>query len=178
MGPNYLFDSLMTPSGDEPETLYGLVAEGIEVPDDRSWALFTLNKKAKWADGTPITTADVKFTFETIREHGRAFMQSLYKKVDKVEVLGPHRIKFTFKTKEDPLTGKQVYQRDAPLILARMVVLPKHIMAGKDFHKLTQTDMVGSGPYRIKEVKMGHSISYARRDDYWAKDLNVRKGAL
>lgn len=176
LGENYLFDSLMIAPADEPETLYGLIAESVEMPEDRSWIIFNLNKKAKWPDGKPITSADVEFTVETLKEHGRPFMQSHYKKVSHVEILSPYRIKFTLKPQTDPLTQKPIYERDLPLLIARMVVLPKHILEGKDFHKLTHKDMIGSGPYRMKDVKMGHSVTYERRDDYWAKDLNVRKG--
>ena len=175
LGNNYVFDSLMTLSGDEPETLYGLVAETVEMPKNRSWMIFNLNKKARWPDGKPITTADVQFTWETLRDHGRPFMQAHYKKVSKVELLDSHRIKFYLRAKKED-DGTLTYERDLPLLIGRMVVLPQHILQKKDFHKLKQEDVVGSGPYKIKDVKMGHSITYERRQDYWAKDLAPQKG--
>lgn len=174
LGPNYLFDTLMVPSGDEPETLYGLIAHSVEVASDRSWILFNLNPQARFADGHAVTAADVVFTLETLKEKGQGFMQVHYKKVQKAEILGPHCVKMYLSPQQNE-KGAPVYTRDLPLIVARMVVLPRHRMEGK-FENLSLEDMVGSGPYKIQKVDWGRSITYKRRPDYWAKDLNVQKG--
>lgn len=175
LGPNLLFEQLMRPAEDEPESFYGLIAESIEMPDDRSWIIFNINPKARWADGEEITAEDVAFSLKLLRDEGRAFMRSYYKKVERVEVLSKYRVKYTLKPKVDD-QGNKVYERDLPTLLARMTVFPKHFLKGKDFSKLTQAEIVGSGPYKIKHLDMGRSITYERRPDHWAKDLNVNVG--
>lgn len=175
LGPNLIHDMLMIPSGDEPETLYGLIAESVEMPEDRSWIIFNLNPKATFSDGKPVTAKDVAFTWKTLKEEGSSFLQSHYKKIEKIEIINDYRVKFYLKPKSEE-KGKKTYARDLPLIVARMVVMPEHILKGKNFHKLKQEDIIGSGPYKIKSISMGRSITYERRKDYWAKDLNVRVG--
>lgn len=174
-GPNLLYDSLMIPSQDEPETLYGLIAETVEINDDSSKIIFNLNPNAKFSDGQPVTAEDVLFTFQKIRDEGRLFMQQNFKRVKDVKIHNSHRIEFTFEP-EGVRDGKAFYSRDLPLMLARSVVMPKHILDGKRFDKLTKPDLIGSGAYAVSRLEMGRSITYKRREDYWAKDHPTRKG--
>lgn len=164
-----IYDSLMVGSGDELVSYYGLVAESIEYPEDKSWAIFNIRAEARFHDGMPIMAADVKFTFDTIREHGRPFLKSFYDDVEGAEVLSERRIKFTFKTKNSmkPLT-----------IVASTSPQPRHYWSqpGKDISKTTLEPPVGSGPYRIKSLEPGRVIVYERVKDYWAADLPIRRG--
>ena len=89
-------DTLMVGSGDELAAAYGLLASAIEYPADKSWIIFNLRPEAHFDNGSPITAADIEFSFKTIREHGRPFLKSFYNEVESVEVLGEHQIKFTF----------------------------------------------------------------------------------
>lgn len=163
----YVYDTLMVQSQDEPLSLYGLVAESIEVPDDRRWVVFNINSKARFADGVAITAEDVAFTFELLTTKGHPFYKSYYSDVKQFEVLSPARIKFTF---------KDTNNRELPLVLAQLPVLPKHYWLKHDFSKANLEIPLGSGPYRIAKVDAGRSVTYERRPDYWAKDLPVNVG--
>lgn len=163
----HVFESLMARSYDEPFSLYGLIAESIETPDDRSWVAFTLRPEAKFSDGTPITVEDVIFSIETLREKGRPNHRYYYSKVEKIERPDARTIKLIFGEERD---------REMPLIMGLMPILPKHIYEGKDFEKTTLEPMVGSGPYVMSEIKPGTRITYKRDPDYWGKDLAVNRG--
>ena len=163
----FVIESLMARSQDEPFTLYGLIAESIDVPDDRSQVTFALDKRARFSDGTPLTSADVLFSFEVLRDKGRPNYRTYYKKVAKVDVLSDHEIRFVFADAED---------RELPLILGLMPILPRHLMSADTFEETTLAPMVGSGPYRIAAVDPGRSITYRRDPDYWARDLPVNRG--
>jgi microcin C transport system substrate-binding protein len=160
-------DTLATSSQDEPFSEYGLVAKSIETPPDRSWVTFTLRPEARFHDGHPMTTEDVEFTFNTLIKKGHPFYRFYFGSVAKVEKLGPRRIKFTFKPGDN---------RELPLILGQLPVLPAHYWKGKEFDQTTLTPPLGSGAYKIKEVEPGRSITYERVKDYWGKDLAVNKG--
>jgi microcin C transport system substrate-binding protein len=166
-GLGLIYDSLMAQAADEAFTQYGQLAETIEVPDDRSWVIFTLRQEARWHDGKPLTADDVIFTFNILLEKGRPHYRLYYAGVDKAEKLGPHRVKFTFKPGEN---------RELPLILGQIEILPKHYWEGRDFSRTTLEPPLGSGPYRIKTVDPGRSVTYERVADYWGRDLPVNKG--
>ena len=160
-------DGLMAGSGDELSSAYGLIAETVEYPQDKSWIIFNIRPEARFHDGTPITAHDFKFAFDTIMEVGRPFLKSFYEDVSAVEVLSDHRLKFSFKTRD----------RMKPLLLVSgFVPLPRHYWADKDISKTTLEPPVGSGAYRIKRLEPGRSITYERLDDYWAADLPVNRG--
>ena len=163
----YVYESLLARSADEPFTLYGLIAERLEVPDDRSSITFHLNRKARFADGREITTADVAFSHDLLRRKGRPFMRSHYGKVAKVEVIGPHTIRFVFDAAGD---------REIPLIMGLMPILPKHATDEATFEQTTLTAPLGSGPYRITKIVPGHSLTFVRNADYWGRDLPSRRG--
>jgi len=166
-----VYESLMTRSWDEPFALYGLLATSIEVPEDRASIIFNLNPKAKWSDGQPVTADDVLFSFTTLRDKGRPNHRTYYKKVAKAEKLDERRIKFTFTHETD---GR--IDREMPLIMGLMPILPKHIWENRDFEKTSLVIPMGSGPYKVSKLDPGRSILYTRAPDYWGKDLPVQKG--
>lgn len=163
----YVYDTLLESSADEPFSEYGLIAESVEVPEDRSFVIFNLNKNARFQDGEPITAADVEFSYRILTTKGHPFYRNYYADVDKVTIENTHRIRFDF---------AKTNNRELPLILGQMPVLPKHFWQDRDFESSGLTVPVGSGPYRISSFDAGRSITYQRVDDYWAKDLGVRKG--
>lgn len=167
-GIGLTYDTLLKPSDDEPFSLYGLVADGIEVPADRSFVAFHINPKARFSDGTPMTPADVIFSFETLKEKGLPTFRYYYNDVERVEQTGPRRVLFTFK--------KGTSNRELPLILGDLPVFSKAYWQDKDFTQTTLKIPVSSGPYRIKSFEAGRKIVYERTPNYWAADLNVNRG--
>jgi peptide/nickel transport system substrate-binding protein len=163
----FVIESLMARSQDEPFTLYGLIAESIDVPETRDRVSFRLDPRAKFSDGTPLTAADVLFSFEALRDKGRPNYRTYYAKVANAEAVSDHEVRFVFKNAED---------RELPLILALMPILPRHAMSLEKFDETTLTPLIGSGPYRIAAVNPGRSITYRRDPDYWGRDLPVNRG--
>lgn len=166
-GLNLLFDTLMTPSYDEPDSEYGLVAESAEIPKDRTWVQYNLRPEARFQDGSPITPEDVIWTFETLRTKGDPHYRLYYADVVKVEKVGAHGVKFSFRNGDN---------RELPMIVGQLPVLSKKYWEGKDFEKTTLDAPLGSGPYRIESFDAGRDIVYRRVADYWAKDLPVNRG--
>ena len=166
-GLGLIYDSLLVSSADEAFSEYGLLAETVEVPEDRSWIIFNLRPEAKWHDGQPITADDVKWTYETLITKGSPQYQFYYGDVEKAEVLSERSVKFSFKKGEN---------RELPLIMGQMAVLPKHYWETRDFEKTTLEPPLGSSAYRLDAFDTGRSISYKRVDDYWARDLPVNVG--
>ncbi len=166
-----VYESLMMRGWDEPFTLYGLIAQSVEVADDRSSIVFNLNPKAHFSDGVPITSDDVLFSFETLRDKGRPNHRTYYKKVAFVEKLSPTRIKFTFLK-----DAKGKIDREMPLIMGLMPILPKHDWADRDFNQTSVRIPIGSGPYKIAAVDLGRQITYDRDLRYWGADLPVTRG--
>lgn len=166
-----VYEPLMARSADEAFTLYGLLAESVSMPKDRSNIIFNLNPKAMWSDGQPVTADDVIFSFETLRDKGRPNHRIYYKKVAKAEKTGERSVMFTFKP-----NAKGVIDREMPLIMGLMPILPKHDWEGRDFSQTSLRVPVGSGPYVIAKVEPGRSITYARNPNYWGRDLPVEKG--
>ncbi len=162
-----IYDSLMVSSLDEPFSEYCLLCETVEVPGDRSWVAFTLRANAKWHDGQPVTVDDVIWTFNTLRDKGDPFYRFYYANVAKVERTGERSVKFTFERGEN---------RELPLIIGQLPVLPKHYWADRDFESTTLEPPLGSGPYRIDSFEPGRSITYARVRDYWGARLPVNTG--
>ncbi|WP_417566726.1 extracellular solute-binding protein [Marinobacter sp.] len=163
----YLYDTLLESSDDEPFSAYGLIAESLETPEDRSYVVFNLREQARFQDGEPISAEDVKFSFETLTTKGHPFFRNYYADVSKVTIEGPRRIRFDF---------SDTSNRELPLILGQMPILPAHYWQSHEFGENGLTPPVGSGPYRIGSFEAGRSITYERIEDYWAKDLGVRKG--
>ncbi|MBI1273617.1 MAG: ABC transporter substrate-binding protein [Alphaproteobacteria bacterium] len=169
-GIPYIYDTLMARSRDEPFTLYGLIAQRVDVPADRSSMTIYLDKRARWHDGVPMTAADVIFSWQTLRKFGRPNHRAYYARA-KAEQLDRSTVRFTFTPDAD---GK--IDRELPLIFGLMTVLPKHYWQSETFNATTLTPPVGSGPYRIAAVDPGRSITYERVTDYWAADLPANRG--
>lgn len=161
------YEALMRRSRDEPFTLYGLLAETIEIDDERTYIQFNLNPLAKWSDGEPVTADDIIFTFEILEAKGRPPYSNRMDKIAKMEKRGERSVRFTLK--EDA-------GREFPLILGLMPVLPKHATDVETFDKSTFDKPVTSGPYLIKSFTPGERITYERRTDYWAEGLPVAAG--
>ena len=166
-GANLPFETLMESSADEAFSAYGLLAETIDTPADRSWVTFTLRPQAHWHDGKPVTADDVIFTFDLLRTKGHPQYRFYYQAVDKVEKLGERKVKFTFKPGDN---------REMPLIVGQMPVLPRHYWQKHDFDKTTLEPPLGSGPYFVASYEPGRNIVFERVKDYWGKDLPVRRG--
>jgi microcin C transport system substrate-binding protein len=170
-----VYDQLMASSPDEASTSYGLVAEWVSHPDDFAWAIFQMRPEARFHDGKPITPEDVIFSFETLKNKEKhPTTARYYQNVVKAEKTGEHQVKFTFDAPGN---------RELPAIIGQLPVLPKHFWEAKgangeprDLGKSTLEIPLGSGPYRIKEVDAGRSITFERVKDWWAKDLPVSRG--
>jgi microcin C transport system substrate-binding protein len=166
-GLGEMFDTLMASAADEAFSQYGLVAETIETPADRSWVVFTLRSQARFHDGTAMTADDVIWTFETLKTKGQPFYRSYYANVAKVEKLGERKVKFAFSPGDN---------RELPLILGQLPVLSKPHWSKRDFEKTTLEPPLGSGAYKIESFEPGRSITYRRVKDYWAAKLPVKVG--
>ncbi|VAW03294.1 Prephenate dehydratase-associated ABC transporter, substrate-binding protein [hydrothermal vent metagenome] len=162
-----LFDTLMVRAADEPDAMYGLVAETADVADDRMSVTFVLRKQAKFSDGTPITANDVAFTFRLLKDKGHPGTRIAIRDVENAKAIDLQTVRFNFK-------GKNV--RDLPLIVAGLPVLSKAYYTKNDFTKTTLIPPLGSGPYKISDLKQGQFITYELRSDYWAKALPVNRG--
>ena len=172
-GLGLVFDTLMKSSEEELSASYGLLAEGVSFPDDISKASFRLRKEAKWADGQPITPADVVFSFEKSKELSPQ-LATYYTHVTKAEVTGERDVTFTFDEKNN---------KELPQIIGQLLVVPKHWWEAngadgkpRDISRGTLEPVMGSGPYKIAAISPGSTITYERRDDYWGKDINVNVG--
>lgn len=161
-----VFDRLMMQSADEPFTMYPLLARTIETDDRRSFVEFTLDERARFSDGKPVTADDLIFSFEILRDKGYPRYKVSADKIAKVEKVGERGVRFTFKQPD----------RELPLILARLHVLPKHLIDPATFDKTTLRPMVGSGPYTMAAIRPGESITFRRNPDYWAKDIPSKRG--
>lgn len=163
---SYVFESLMGRNWAEPFSLYGLLAESIDVSDDRQSFTFRIRPQAKFSDGSPVTAADVVFTLETLRDKGRPNFKNYYSKITKIEAPDERTIHF----------AQESGDQELPLIIGVMPILSKAFWEGKDFAATTLDPIVGSGPYVIQSVKAGETITYAKDPDYWGKDLALQKG--
>ncbi len=160
-------ESLLTRGLDEPFTLYGLLAQSIELPDDRSRVTFNINPKATFSDGRPVTSDDVLFSFNVLREKGRPNHLGYFKKVTSAERLSDLSVRFVFDASGD---------RELPLILGLMPVFPSHVFKADNFEKTMLTPFVGSGPYTMTRIEPGRSVTYTRNPAYWGRDLAVNRG--
>ncbi|MEZ5923551.1 MAG: extracellular solute-binding protein [Hyphomicrobiaceae bacterium] len=166
-GLGLVYDSLMARALDEPDAVYGLIAETAEVAADRMSVTFKLRSGARFADGTPVTAEDAAWTLTTLKEKGVPAFAAMLRDVVRVEVIDPLTIRYVFQ-------GEQV--RDLPVNVATLPVLPKAFYTDRDFEAPFLDRPLGSGPYAVAEFKQGSYVVYTRRDDYWAKDLPVNRG--
>lgn len=166
-GTTYTYDRLVARVWDEPFTMYPLVAQRFEMPDDRSAITFHIDPRARFHDGSAVTADDVLFSFETLRDHGRANMRRVYALATSAEKTGPLSVSFKFGPGHD---------RETAMIFAMMPVLSKAYWSGRDFEQTTLEIPVTNGPYKIAAVDPGRKITYERVKDYWAADLLPNKG--
>ncbi len=164
-------DGLMEPSSDDLLSVYGGLAESVEVPADRSSITFNLRPEARFHDGHPVEAEDFAFALDSIREHGRPFLRSFLEPIDRLEVEGPHRFTLHMNTRD----------RMKPLVTVAQVLgpMPKHWWDGSDGRDISRTTLEtppGTGAYRISAIDPGRSITYTRVEDYWAADLPTRRG--
>ncbi|TYO91643.1 peptide/nickel transport system substrate-binding protein [Oceanicella actignis] len=159
-------ESLMGRSWDEPFSLYGLLAESVETPPDRSWVAFTLRPEARFSDGSPVTLDDVVWSMRTLGEQGLPGFRSSWRKVSAVERLGPRTVRFRFSEPD----------REMPLILGLRPILKKDRFAGRDFAQTTLEPLIGSGPYVVEAFEPGRFISFRRNPDYWGAHLGLNAG--
>ncbi|MGX1305735.1 peptide/nickel transport system substrate-binding protein [Amorphus suaedae] len=164
---NNVYESLMERNRDEAFSLYGLLASGVEMPADRSSVTFYVRPEARFSDGEPVTVDDVIFSYELLREKGRPNHRSYYSKVDRVERVGDDGVRFVFQDGAD---------RELPLILGLMPVLPKHAIDPETFERTTFDPPVGSGPYLVDSVDPGKRIVLRRNPDYWGANLPIVRG--
>jgi peptide/nickel transport system substrate-binding protein len=163
----YVIESLMARGYDEPFSLYGLLARTIETDDARSYVTFSLNPAARFSDGAPVTAADVIFSWRLLRDHGRPNYRTYYSKVARAEALDERTVRFDLGGAAD---------RELPLILGLMPVLPKHAINAATFEDTTLAKPVGSGPYAVAEIDPGKSITLKRDPNYWGRDLPINRG--
>jgi peptide/nickel transport system substrate-binding protein len=163
----YVVESLLARGNDEAFTLYGLLARSVETDEDRTYVTFHLDPRARFSDGEPVRAEDVVFSLELLRDHGRPNHRQFYSKVAKTEIRDPLTVRFDFGGAPD---------RELPLILGLMPILPKHATDVATFENTTMTAPVGSGPYRVTAVNPGASVTLARNPDYWGRDLPVNRG--
>ena len=164
-----IYDPLLVQSEDELASYYGSLAETVEVADDLSSVAYTLRDNAYWHDGTPVTVADVLWTFDTIKERGGASWKSSYSDIVSLEQTGPRSFRFRFRESVEK-TPHLVIQT------GEFTPLPKHYWADRDFEATTLEPPLGNGPYRVAEVDPGHKVALERVDDYWGRDLNINVG--
>jgi peptide/nickel transport system substrate-binding protein len=162
-----VIESLMARGNNEAFTLYGLLARSVETDDARSYVTFHVDPRARFFDGQPVLAEDVLFSWALLRDKGRPNHRLYYSKVAKAEALDQLTVRFDFGGAND---------RELPLILGLMPVLPKHAIDAATFEETTMTAPMGSGPYRVSAVKPGASVTLTRNPDYWGRDLPVNRG--
>ncbi|PPD30127.1 MAG: ABC transporter substrate-binding protein [Hyphomicrobium sp.] len=176
---DHVIESLLTRGQDEPFSLYGLLATAIEVPDDRSAITFHLHPMATFSDGKPVTTDDVLFSFDLLKEKGRPNFRTYYKKVDKAEKISDRVVRFTFKPEDaqEVAPGAPArFDREMPLIMGLMPVMAKHAFTAETFDRTTLLPFVASGPYTFGKIEAGRTVTYDRNPNYWGRDLPVNRG--
>jgi microcin C transport system substrate-binding protein len=160
-------DTLLAGSADEPASAYGLIAESLEVPPDRSWVIFNLRKEARFHDGSPITADDVLFSFDILRTKGAPAYRAFLHNVVSAEKLADRKVRFTFAPGDN---------RQLPLVLGGLPILSKAYWQGRAFDQTTLDPPLGSGPYKVESFEAGRYMTLVRVPDYWGKDLPVNKG--
>jgi peptide/nickel transport system substrate-binding protein len=163
----YVFESLMARGYDEPFSLYGLLARTIETDDARSYVTFALDPAAHFSDGTPVTAADVIFSWQLLRDHGRPNYRAYYAKVASAKALDERTVRFDLGGADD---------RELPLILGLMPILAEHAIDTAKFEDTTLAKPIGSGPYTVAEIETGKSVTLKRDPNYWGRDLPINRG--
>jgi peptide/nickel transport system substrate-binding protein len=163
----HVIESLMTRGYDEPFTLYGLLARRVETDEARSFVTFSIDPAAHFSDGVPVTAADVLFSWQLLRDHGRPSHRAYYSKVASARALDDRTVRFDLAGSND---------RELPLIIGLMPILPKHATDSAKFEETTLAKPIGSGPYILAEVDLGKSLTLRRDSGYWGRDLPINRG--
>ena len=163
-----VFDSLMIGTLDSLDNMYGLIAESVTYPEDKRWVSFKMRPEARFSDGSPLTSEDVVFSFDAMQNKGQLRYRAYFGDIEKVEALGPHEVKFTFKE------GAAV--RDLLPLVAGTSIFSKKYFENRDFSRSSMDPPLGSGPYQVTRADPGRTVIYTRDPDYWAKDLPVNVG--
>jgi peptide/nickel transport system substrate-binding protein len=163
----YVFESLMARGYDEPFSLYGLLARTIDTDDARSYVTFALDPAARFSDGKPVTAADVIFSWQLLRDHGRPNYRAYYAKVSRAAALDERTVRFELGDAGD---------RELPLILGLMPILAKHAIDAAKFEDTSLARPIGSGPYTVAEIDAGKSVTLKRDPNYWGRDLPINRG--
>jgi peptide/nickel transport system substrate-binding protein len=161
----FVFESLMARGYDEPFTLYGLLARSVETDDARDFVTYSLDPAAHFSDGTPVTAEDVVFSWQLLRDHGR--YRTYYSKVARADILDQRTVRFDLAGSND---------RELPLILGLMPILPKHAVDAAHFEQTSLAKPIGSGPYVVGDVDVGKSITFKRDPNYWGRALPINRG--
>lgn len=164
---HHLYDSLMVRGFDEPDAVYGLVAEAIEYPDDLSWIAFDMRPEARFNDGDPVAASDVVFTITMLQTEGHPYYRNLLSDVLEVTAEGPHRVRFELAEGAGPAL---------PGLIAALPILPEHFYDENPFDETWLTPPLGSGPYVVDRVDAPRTIRFCRAPAYWGKDLPVNAG--
>lgn len=162
-----VFETLMLRSRDEAFTLYPLLAESIETDDERTFVEFTMDERARFSDGEPVTADDVIFSMNLLLEKGRPIYQNWIRAAERIEKVGERGVRFTMK----PDAGREI-----PLLLGQLPILPQHAIDAETFDRSSLTPMIGSGPYVVDTVRPGELVVMKRNPDYWAKDIPSKRG--
>jgi microcin C transport system substrate-binding protein len=161
-GVSLVYQTLVENSMDEPFSEYGLLAKTIATPEDRSFVEYELREDARWHDGKPVTADDVVFSFDILRTKGTPVFRVYYADVDRAEKVGDRKVRFLF---------KGGFNRELPLIMGQLPILPAHWWEGRDFEAPTLEPPLGSGPYRVARVEAGRSVTLERVQDWWAEQV-------
>jgi peptide/nickel transport system substrate-binding protein len=162
----YIVQPLMLRSADEAFTVYGLIAQTIETPQNRSWVEFKLNPKATFSDGKPVTSKDVAFSWGLLKDHGRPAQRGTYSQVTEAQTPDPHTIRFVFAAPNYEL----------PMLLALMPIFASHTTDETKFEDATLKMPLGSGPYLLSNMEAGNSFTLKRNPNFWGKDLPILRG--
>jgi microcin C transport system substrate-binding protein len=158
----HVWESLLTGSANEGSTAYAHLAESIELPADKMWVAFNIRPKAHFSDGSPVTADDVAWTYRTLLAHGRPAVRIQYADVADVSVEGPRRVVFHFRSNQN---------RDLPLLVGGLPILPKHFFEGRDFERPLTDAPIGSGPYVVDKFDLGRSVTFRRDPNWWASNM-------
>jgi len=163
----HMYDSLMVRANDEPDALYGLLAESIEYPDDLSWVAFNMRPEARFQDGTPVLASDVVFTLDALKTMGHPYYRNLLADVVNAVAESENRVHITLAPGAGPgLLGD----------IASLPVLPEHFYKDHPFDESWMTTPVGSGPYLLEEVDPPKTLKFCKDPNYWGRDLPVNAG--
>ena len=167
-GAGAMFDSLMTSASDEPDSMYGLVAHSVAMPEDRAFAVFHLRAEARFADGSPVTAEDVAWSLEKLKTEGAPWIRVALQGVAAATAVDPLTVRYDFEP--------NAIKRDLPGMVAGLPIFSKADFEGHEFSEPRKRPPLGSGPYTLGEYRFGSWVSYQRREDYWGKDLAVNRG--